>query len=385
MAQLLSCQSISKTFGSRTLFEGISLTISEGDRIGLIGPNGAGKSTLLEILAGELPVDEGIIAPRKLLRLGYVPQEDSFDAEKSVERDHGCDGQVTGHLTEAERAGRTSAALGRAGFTDSTVPAGTLSGGWRKRLAIARELLKDPELLLLDEPTNHLDLEGILWLEKLLKAGPFASLVVSHDRYFLENTATSMMEINRALSGRPVPCGRELQHVSRKAGAVSARAGEVPGIAREQSSPRDRMAAARGQGADLEIEGADRRGAGADGRVERRVGAHREPQHADRFHGHGPAHQAPDRSGAHRQSHRRAAAVSRSFAGAVAGCAAGIVGPERQRQDHAAAHTGGRDRAGFREREARRRRARPVFRSGARAARSCRFRCERPWLRKATR
>ncbi len=196
MAQLLSCQSISKTFGSRTLFEGISLTISEGDRIGLIGPNGAGKSTLLEILAGQLPVDAGILAPRKLLRLGYVPQEDSFEPAKSIE-EIAHDVHLSGHLTEAERAESINSILGRAGFLDPGVKAGTLSGGWRKRLAIARELLKKPELLLLDEPTNHLDLEGVVWLEKLLKTGSFASLVVSHDRYFLENTTTTMLEINR--------------------------------------------------------------------------------------------------------------------------------------------------------------------------------------------
>src|SRR5207253_8823315 len=136
----------------------------EGDRIGLIGPNGAGKSTLLEILAGGLPPDEGILAPRKLLRLGYVPQEDSFDDSKSVGQIMD-DVHLTEQLTEPERLARTNSVIGRAGFTDATIAAGTLSGGWRKRLAIARELLKEPELLLLDEPTNHLDLEGILWLE----------------------------------------------------------------------------------------------------------------------------------------------------------------------------------------------------------------------------
>ena len=196
MALLLSCQDISKSFGSRTLFEGISFTISEGDRIGLIGPNGSGKSTLLQVLSGNIPIDSGIIAPRKLLRLAYVPQEDAFDESKSVQEIMD-EVRLTEQLSEAERLGRTNEVTGRAGFTDPSVKAGALSGGWRKRLAIARELLKEPELLLLDEPTNHLDLEGILWLEKLLKSSAFATLVVSHDRYFLENTATSMMEINR--------------------------------------------------------------------------------------------------------------------------------------------------------------------------------------------
>ncbi len=196
VALLLSCQNISKTFGSRTLFEGISLAINEEDRIGLIGPNGAGKSTLLEIMAGRIAPDDGILAPRKLLRLGYVAQEDSFDDAKSIQQVMD-EVPLVEALTETERVARTNTVLGRAGFTDASVKTGALSGGWRKRLAVARELLKKPELLLLDEPTNHLDLEGILWLERLLTAAPFASLVVSHDRYFLENTATSMMEINR--------------------------------------------------------------------------------------------------------------------------------------------------------------------------------------------
>jgi ATP-binding cassette subfamily F protein uup len=196
MALLLSCHNISKVFGSHSLFEGISLTISEGDRIGLIGPNGSGKSTLLGILAGDLPADDGIIAPRKLLRLGYVAQEDSFDAGRSV-RQIMDDVHLAQDLTEAERSARTNAVLGRAGFTETSIQADALSGGWRKRLAVARELLKEPDLLLLDEPTNHLDLDGILWLERLLKAASFASLVVSHDRYFLEAAATVMMEINR--------------------------------------------------------------------------------------------------------------------------------------------------------------------------------------------
>src|SRR5271165_4410073 len=152
MALLFSCQNISKTFGARSLFEGISLTISEGERIGVIGPNGSGKSTLLAILAGEVVPDSGILAPRKLLRLGYVAQEDTFDDAKSVQQVMD-DVVLADHLSESERVARTNAVIGRAGFTDVGVKAGALSGGWRKRLAIARELLKEPELLLLDEPT----------------------------------------------------------------------------------------------------------------------------------------------------------------------------------------------------------------------------------------
>ena len=196
MPLLLSCQSVGKSFGSRSLFDGISFAISDGDRIGLIGPNGSGKSTLLRLLAGLTSPDSGVIAPRKLLRLGYVAQDPEFAPGQTIQQILETVA-VDQHLSETERSARLNTVLGRAGFTDTGILVDSLSGGWRKRLAIAVELLRNPDLLLMDEPTNHLDLEGILWLEKLLTGAPFASLVVSHDRYFLENIATRMMEINR--------------------------------------------------------------------------------------------------------------------------------------------------------------------------------------------
>jgi ATP-binding cassette subfamily F protein uup len=193
---LISCQSISKTFGVRTLFEGLSITIAEGERIGLIGPNGSGKSTLVSILAGIEKPDDGIVAFRKNVRLGYVPQESRFEAGQSVRSV--LDGALhERRLEEYERESLINIAAGRVGFDSLDVDASSLSGGWKKRLAIARELVLDPEVLLLDEPTNHLDLDGIIWLEKLLVSLSFASLVVSHDRYFLENVTSDMVEINR--------------------------------------------------------------------------------------------------------------------------------------------------------------------------------------------
>jgi ATP-binding cassette subfamily F protein uup len=197
VALLLSCQSIGKSFGAKPLFENISLGISEGDSVGLVGPNGAGKSTLLRILAGLTDADEGIVAPRKLLRLGYVAQMWEGPGDATIQQTIDAT-PIPAHLDAAGRIARTHEILGRAGFTDRGVRVSSLSGGWTKRLSIALELLKDPELLILDEPTNHLDLEGILWLEKLLMSASFASLIVSHDRYFLENVTTRMMEINRA-------------------------------------------------------------------------------------------------------------------------------------------------------------------------------------------
>jgi ABC transport system ATP-binding/permease protein len=197
MSLLLGCQSIAKAWDSRALFDNLSFGIFDGDRIGLVGPNGSGKSTLLQILAGLIPPDSGVAAPRKLLRVGYVEQDSTFPPEATI-------GElmravpIADHLDETELAGRINQTLGRAGFTNADQRAGTLSGGWKKRLAIALELVKQPGLLLLDEPTNHLDLEGILWLEKMLRSADFASLTISHDRYFLENTATVMMELDRA-------------------------------------------------------------------------------------------------------------------------------------------------------------------------------------------
>lgn len=197
MPMLLSCQALAKSFGAQRLFENISFTISDGERAGLIGPNGSGKSTLLKILAGVLPPDEGIVAPRKMLRVGYVAQQDDLPGDSTPRRFLESLPLPPG-IAEEERTGRVSVTLGKAGFPDADASIASLSGGWRKRLAIAAQLLGAPELLLLDEPTNHLDLEGILWLEKLLAAAPFASLVVTHDRYFLERSATRILEIQRS-------------------------------------------------------------------------------------------------------------------------------------------------------------------------------------------
>jgi ATP-binding cassette subfamily F protein uup len=186
---LINCQSISKAFGERPLFAGLSFALHEGDRVGLIGPNGAGKSTLLKILAGDESPDEGLCTRRKGLRVGYVPQNPSFEPDETVGRiaSAACD-------DDDHRAG---IALSRAGFADPSVAAGTLSGGWKTRLAIACALVGEPDVLLLDEPTNHLDVESILWLESLLETTPAAFLVISHDRYFLQNVAGRMIDIDR--------------------------------------------------------------------------------------------------------------------------------------------------------------------------------------------
>jgi ABC transport system ATP-binding/permease protein len=194
---ILSAQSLSKRYGVAPLFQNISFTISEGERIGLIGPNGSGKSTLMEILAGRVNPDTGDVALRKRARLSSVVQVSEFaptDTVRSVIEQAFHEGGVPEH----ERAARFAEVLGRAGFEDHDAIANSLSGGWRKRLAIAAALVQEPDILLLDEPTNHLDLEGIEWLESVLQSSSFACVVVSHDRYFLENVANAMVELSRS-------------------------------------------------------------------------------------------------------------------------------------------------------------------------------------------
>ena len=197
MALLLKAQSVTKSFGATNLFREVSFTVNEGDRIGLIGPNGSGKSTLLKMLAGEIDSDAGEITPRKNLRMAYVEQDSQFPAAATIRTIIEAALKRT-RVPEPEWEQRLRATLGIAGFTDFEVEAATFSGGWKKRLAIAEALVQHPDLLLLDEPTNHLDLSGIEWLEGLLASETFAAVVISHDRYFLENSTTKMAELNRA-------------------------------------------------------------------------------------------------------------------------------------------------------------------------------------------
>lgn len=201
----LTARDLAKTFGSRTLFTGVALSLEDCERLALIGPNGSGKSTLLKILAGLETTDSGSATFRKGVRAAYVAQADVFPEDTTVYT------AVLGSLEIASREGKlpqfhdhhelelaADQTLRRIDFTDLDTPTASLSGGQRKRLAIARELAKEPDVLLLDEPTNHLDVEGILWLEELLENAPFASIVVTHDRSFLESVATRIVELSRA-------------------------------------------------------------------------------------------------------------------------------------------------------------------------------------------
>lgn len=234
---LITAQDISKIHGVTTLFSGVSLSISPGDRLGLIGPNGAGKSTLLKLLAGLIEPDGGAVTRAKGMHAVYVPQEDTFEPE-AIAREIVIDAALHagGHAGalrdphEAEVLGEL--VLSRVGFDEATAAqrAGALSGGWRKRLSIARALASvgnEPDLLLLDEPTNHLDVEGIVWLERLVRGAAagraFACVFVTHDRMFLENIATRVVELSAAYpSGTLAATGNYTEFLRRKEEFLSA-------------------------------------------------------------------------------------------------------------------------------------------------------------------
>ena len=204
MTVLLSAQGLTKRFTSRPLFDGLSIDFRAGEKIGLIGPNGAGKSTLLKILADiEIP-DAGTRTARRGTRIGYVPQEDIFPPDATA-TEAIVAGLVNEQLEDYEREIQAAIILTQLGFEDHDKKADQMSGGWRKRLAIARELARKPEFLLMDEPTNHLDLPGVVWLERLLRGATFGYLAATHDRAFLRAIADDVIEISRAYPRRNVP------------------------------------------------------------------------------------------------------------------------------------------------------------------------------------
>jgi ATP-binding cassette subfamily F protein uup len=198
MAPLITARDLTHSYGPRTLFEGLSLTISEGDRVGVIGPNGAGKTTMLRMLAGAETPDSGELHRRRRLRVAMVPQDDVFDPAATVAEVVAAAAASDPEPTEdeTERGVRVAIALDQLGFRSREQTTNELSGGWRKRLAIAAALAAAPEVLLLDEPTNHLDLDGILWLEKMLGSSRLlAYVVISHDRAFLDRVVNRVIEV----------------------------------------------------------------------------------------------------------------------------------------------------------------------------------------------
>lgn len=218
----LSAENIAKSFGDRWLFRNISFGISKGDKVALIGTNGTGKTTFLNILTGKIPTDEGEVSVRKDIRVGYLDQSPAFDESLPVLEvifsSNNPVAQVVKRYEHAIESGnhdelaevmedmdkfsawdfeyKTKEVLGRLGIHHTDNLYGTLSGGQRKRVALAKVLLEDPDLLILDEPTNHLDLDTVEWLEEYLNTSNTTLLVVTHDRYFLDTVCNQMLELD---------------------------------------------------------------------------------------------------------------------------------------------------------------------------------------------
>jgi len=196
MSLIFSLKNISKTYGDDTLFQELSFDFQLNEKMGLIGMNGSGKSTLLKLIGGEAQPDTGELITKTGLRVVYLPQEDRLDPIKTIE-EHLYSCLKDSPFDEKERHQIVQKALGKTGFPDPGIVASDLSGGWKKKLSITRALCCRPDLLLLDEPTNHLDINGILWLEDILKSARFSFIVVTHDRSFLENVCSNIMEIGQ--------------------------------------------------------------------------------------------------------------------------------------------------------------------------------------------
>ncbi len=196
MEVLVHIQSISKAYSGKPLFSDLQFSLFSGDRVGLIGPNGAGKSTLLKVLAAQEEVDGGTLAYTKGTRVSYVSQQDELPEGNTI-FETVRNAAIKSGMPETEIEREVRITLGKCSFPDPSLLVDTLSGGWKKRVHLACGFVTHPHLLLLDEPTNHLDIEGVLWLEDFLQNAPFAWLVVSHDRMFLESSAKKIFELDR--------------------------------------------------------------------------------------------------------------------------------------------------------------------------------------------
>jgi ATP-binding cassette subfamily F protein uup len=189
MAQLLSGVKISKSFSGRKLFTDLSFGIDSKDRIGLVGPNGAGKSTLLKILAKQVEPDSGQVVSQRGLRVGYLDQAPTFSPESTIiSALSECDDDIASVYEWISK-------LNLSQFPEETLVT-KLSGGWQKRVALAQELIKRPDLLLLDEPTNHLDISSILWLEDFLIKQPTPYMMITHDRLFLQRSTEKIWDLD---------------------------------------------------------------------------------------------------------------------------------------------------------------------------------------------
>lgn len=222
---LLSADSISKAYTEKWLFKQISFGLQKGQKLALVGKNGTGKSTLLKVIAGFIEPDSGQIARGKGVSIGYLPQEPELESGKSIHDSlFGKDNPLLNLVKQYEEAvmdpefnpeqmqhlleemdrlnawdfeKKAQQILARLGITDLKKSNDSLSGGQKKRVALAGLLIQNPDILILDEPTNHLDLQAIEWLETLLNGHNISLIMVTHDRYFLDNVANQILELDR--------------------------------------------------------------------------------------------------------------------------------------------------------------------------------------------
>lgn len=234
---ILSLEGVRKSYGTKPLLEDVTFSLEHDEKMGIIGANGSGKTTLLRIIAGTEPADGGRLVVGNGRTVGYLPQNPVFDHEQTVldavfdqgnetmrllhdyeaacialDRSGGTDERLLNRVTELSHRldvtgswdleANAKAVLSRLGITDTEAQVGTLSGGQRKRVAMARTLVLHPDLLILDEPTNHLDADTITWLEEFLARYTGALLLVTHDRYFLDRVTNRMLEIERGRTQR---------------------------------------------------------------------------------------------------------------------------------------------------------------------------------------
>ena len=196
---LITLRHVSKSMGSQKLFDDLDVIIHAGARLGIIGNNGCGKSTLLGMLSGDVSPDSGERMQKKGLRIAHVAQDSQYADEETARSV--LMQSVTANASPGDGIARVERMLRDLQWNDPEQAVGILSGGWKKRLAIAEALLQEPDLLLLDEPTNHLDLAGMLWLEELPGKVTCSVVMVSHDRWFLSAAAGSIMELGHAFPG----------------------------------------------------------------------------------------------------------------------------------------------------------------------------------------
>ncbi len=200
MSILVNAYQISKSFAARPLFQDLTFAIESGERIGLIGPNGAGKSTLLRIIASQMSPDDGKLSFQRGLRVGFLEQVPVFTEESAIISTI-LEGSSDPYDWENMVAAQELISKLHLDQFPEEYPVAMLSGGWKKRVALGRELIRAPDLLLLDEPTNHLDVESIVWLEGFLAKSQMATLTITHDRLFLQRISNRILELDSRNEG----------------------------------------------------------------------------------------------------------------------------------------------------------------------------------------